>query len=107
MNKDFVPYEEALGLKALGFEETCYGFYNQDDNNKPKGFYPANGNNSAPLYQQAFRWLYEISEGSIKISYLPAEDDNQRIKRLQQGIEHLHEQIKEVIIKIEKYKQNG
>ena len=25
--KDFVPYEQALALKELGFDEPCFGFY--------------------------------------------------------------------------------
>jgi hypothetical protein len=27
MNKDFVPYEQALVLKELGFDEPCFGYY--------------------------------------------------------------------------------
>ena len=27
MNKDFVPYELAVKLKELGFDEPCFGFY--------------------------------------------------------------------------------
>lgn len=27
MNKEFVPYEQALALKELGFNETCIAFY--------------------------------------------------------------------------------
>jgi hypothetical protein len=28
MNKEFVPYEQALALKELGFNEPCFGNYN-------------------------------------------------------------------------------
>ena len=58
MEKDFIPYEQALALKELGFDEHYLGFY-----------YDEKGNvfhNSlilcyliAPLYQQAFRWFRE------------------------------------------------
>lgn len=27
MNKEFIPYEEALELKRLGFDEPCFAFY--------------------------------------------------------------------------------
>jgi hypothetical protein len=58
MNKEFVPYEEALALKELGFnEELCYGFYDEMDNNKPKAGISYGTINRAPLYQQAFRWF--------------------------------------------------
>ena len=30
MEKDFVPYEEALALKELGFDEFCIGNYADD-----------------------------------------------------------------------------
>ena len=70
MNKEFVPYEEALALRELGFNEPCLGYYNKETNwhlcwssnsvepynhNDPKYY----GNISAPLYQQAFRWFRE------------------------------------------------
>ena len=59
MTKEFVPYELAVRLKALGFNEPCIGFYNIDLNvlpiiNEP---YVTTSKDSAPLYQQAFRWF--------------------------------------------------
>jgi hypothetical protein len=65
MNKEFVPYQQALELKELGFNEPCFGkFYfnhleiggnwsNDDFKEDPDVFI------SAPLYQQAFRWFRE------------------------------------------------
>ena len=32
MNKEFIPYEQALALKELGFDEPCFGYYNIKDN---------------------------------------------------------------------------
>jgi hypothetical protein len=26
--KEFIPYEQALALKKLGFDESCLGYYN-------------------------------------------------------------------------------
>ena len=63
--KDFIPYELALELKQLGFDEPCFGRY---DGNKGKIWYemPNSGKGwipvkdvLAPLYQQAFRWFRE------------------------------------------------
>jgi hypothetical protein len=70
MNNEFIPYEQALELKELGFNEPCfYPFTNFSDlewskvdscyadfknwNDKRYGVI------SAPLYQQAFRWFRE------------------------------------------------
>jgi hypothetical protein len=30
MNKEFIPYEEALALKELGIDEPCFGHYQQE-----------------------------------------------------------------------------
>jgi hypothetical protein len=67
MNKEFIPYEQALELKELGFNEECYAKYNRKEfqHNSLGGGINYNdnsyGNNliSAPLYQQAFRWFRE------------------------------------------------
>lgn len=32
MNKEFVPYEQALALKELGFDEPCFAYYDEEDN---------------------------------------------------------------------------
>ena len=68
MNKEFIPYEQALELKELGFDEPCFGFFNKTWNKEKEILFPQyageleNWNNtqhlcSAPLYQQAFRWF--------------------------------------------------
>jgi hypothetical protein len=58
MEKEFITYELALRMKALGFDEPCFGFYDGWDNNKAiGGNYPCDGINSAPLFSQAFRWF--------------------------------------------------
>jgi len=62
MNKEFIPYEQALELKELGFNEECFGYYvgNElitsinDIFNTTEILII-----SAPLYQQAFRWFRE------------------------------------------------
>lgn len=55
----FVPYEEALALKELGFDKYCFGiFYGES---LSTDFDPAHHdiNLKCPLYQQAFRWFRE------------------------------------------------
>jgi hypothetical protein len=69
MKNEFIPYEQALALKELGFDEPCLAYYNINDeltftiivSQNTNSFWLANPNNiiSAPLYQQAFRWFRE------------------------------------------------
>ena len=59
MNKEFIPYEEALALKELGFDEDVCGYFGKE--NKLFIVTPDYGDVikllKAPLYQQAFRWF--------------------------------------------------
>jgi hypothetical protein len=65
--KDFVPYEQALALKELGFDEPCFGNYKKTHKELEKSFYCYNSDYvdynedyiAAPLYQQVFRWFRE------------------------------------------------
>jgi hypothetical protein len=89
MEKEFVPYEQALDLKELGFDEPCLlriqyssgydvftgrkfqnsiwlgnGYEADIDDKKIKYKFPYHseqkyGNLKIPLYQQAFRWFRE------------------------------------------------
>jgi len=77
MYKEFIPYEQALELKELGFDEDCLAFYilcKSENINTPllriskiesqKIIDAANNRFDAkyvlaPLYQQAFRWFRE------------------------------------------------
>jgi len=68
MEREFVPYEIALAMKDLGFDEPCFNWYGFS---KKVGDNPSSCCNSygfiqerksfcsAPLYQQAFRWFRE------------------------------------------------
>ena len=66
MNKEFVPYNEALELKQLGFNEPCFGRFDGRGKNKGKIWYemPNTGQDSipvgdvlAPTYSQCFRFF--------------------------------------------------
>jgi len=82
MTKEFIPYEQALALKELGFDDKTLksydtsvvilnGKYLLDD------WYDVSSVNAvkAPLYQQAFRWFrekfetYYTIEGSKKYGF--------------------------------------
>jgi len=69
MENEFVPYEQALDLKELGFDEPCLkgyteqskgliNFANTHTNTSVKNTLPTKPF-TAPLYQQAFRWFRE------------------------------------------------
>jgi hypothetical protein len=72
MEKEFVPYELALRLKALGFDEEC--FYVKPLKEKTEFFYTPSDYDDfpeqkelevgMPLYQQAFRWFDYSTEWS-------------------------------------------
>jgi hypothetical protein len=64
--KDFIPYEEALELKKLGFDEPCFTWY-WDDIGMYNGLELGNHNKhinyvSTPTFSQAFRFFREKYE---------------------------------------------
>jgi hypothetical protein len=78
MESLFVPYEIALALKELGFDEPCFGSYNGQGNYiGEEGKMNSNCNKlgmngaycTVPLYQQCWRWfrekygLYSVIDG--------------------------------------------
>ena len=71
-DKDFAPYQEALELKQLGFDEVCIYHYkknNEGEHSSHPTFemltpFGKNHNTlesrvSAPTYSQSFRWFRE------------------------------------------------
>ena len=63
MEKDFIPYEQALALKELGFDEPCLAGWSHPFEHNPEGYLNLDQEGEhdfeAPLYQQAFRWFRE------------------------------------------------
>ncbi len=71
LNKEFVPYEQALALKELGFDEECIAIYTTYSTVTQKNYkkgpalsivrqksqFTQKAAIKAPLYQQAFRWF--------------------------------------------------
>ena len=71
--KDFIPHNEALALKELGFDEEKLMMYS------PKGVlweYSSDGV-IAPLYSQAFRWFRE--KHKLDSSYGTTSDYDEKI----------------------------
>jgi len=70
MKNEFTPYDRALKLKQLGFDEPCFVLYKASNSNQlayaPHGITTNSqlsqgdpNNIAAPLFQQAFRWFRE------------------------------------------------
>ena len=62
MNKEFVPYDQAVALKQLEFDEPCFSVYYNGEYHEhgiQNQFLHEKNECSAPLYQQAFRWFRE------------------------------------------------
>jgi len=63
MTKEFLPYDRALKLKELGFDEPCLDFYDDNQelfyNHENKEKIHIGDSVKAPLFQQAFRWFRE------------------------------------------------
>jgi hypothetical protein len=63
MTKEFLPYDRALKLKQLGFEEPSLDFYDDNQelfyNHENKEKIHIGDSVKAPIFQQAFRWFRE------------------------------------------------
>jgi hypothetical protein len=87
MEKEFIPYKEALALKELGFDEPCFAYYQKSSvigNNTilPINFRDKTSNfndyeysklgvpfYSAPTFSQSFRWFREKHDLFISIDH--------------------------------------
>lgn len=70
MKKQYVPYPIAIEMKAFGFDEECYAYYDKNGEAHEFAYYDLDRTNStlqsdyggdkdctAPLWQQALEWL--------------------------------------------------
>ena len=85
MEKEFIPYEQAVVLKELGFDEPCLGLYypngkfnikeqnglncDSDKNSYLDSLENSAGFCTAPLYQQAFRFFREKYKSNFIIGF--------------------------------------
>lgn len=89
LHYEFVPYEESLALKELGFDEPCFKKYiagclwNSPTTSEIYENIHSNSSDClAPLYQQAFRWLYQKLDIEKGIMPLDAESQQLLLKEL-------------------------
>jgi hypothetical protein len=94
MEKEFIPYEIALALKELGFDEPCFARYYSSEPHNIQYFQPNYAKNfnekqflnnkeiilyhSAPTFSQAFRWFrekYNLKGFVSPVEYLDGTDD--------------------------------
>lgn len=71
MSKEFIPYEQALELKELGFDEQCFGHFSHYLNEEIL----TENIVSAPLYQQAFRWFRDTKLSDSCVCRYQSRDD--------------------------------
>ena len=78
MEKEFLPYKEALELKELGFDEPCFGFHSKIHGlmmvktSGSSSLYKDAGECLAPTYSQAFRWFREKHNIHAEITWSPS-----------------------------------
>jgi len=89
MNNEFIPYAEALALTELGFNEPCFATIDQTEFIHIKGTkYPIRGamvylDIDAPLYQQAFRWLYkQLGRDGFGLMPIDVDKCNRELRQL-------------------------
>jgi hypothetical protein len=93
MDKEFIPYTEALALKELGFDESCFAIWSGIDElnfsvtdtirlyssafsingNQSSKFYINDFNSlrvAAPTFSQAFRWFREKYDIQLGICHI-------------------------------------
>tara|TARA_R110000851_G_scaffold257885_1_gene410328 strand:- start:527 stop:925 length:399 start_codon:yes stop_codon:yes gene_type:complete len=106
MEKQFIPYKEALVLKELGFNVLCptkYGmtslklydnwkpFKNSDDLYDDKHF--CNDMVAAPLYQQAFRWFREKHDLYSNVYVMPSDHWNISVNKGRKKTSNIYDDI--------------
>ena len=64
VDKEFIPYLEALALKELGFNEPCFRYWKAEgwiikEETRTDGYTHADQVCAAPTYSQSIRWFRE------------------------------------------------
>ena len=98
MENEFVPYELAVKLKALGFDESCCAFYEEErvvtkpemvddkDQYRVSGWRTCKNSEvpehyfAAPTFSQAFRWL--LNRHNLYGIIIPTETMNWTFKTM-------------------------
>jgi hypothetical protein len=71
MEKEFIPYEQALALKDLGFSKACLAWYDTKHSALSIGESWRSFNSSVftPTFSQAFKWFREKYDVYFNIDY--------------------------------------
>lgn len=108
MDKEFCTYSQALRLKVLGFDESCFGLYEGGK----IGYSWATSNSivtpidcrcnskfviniltedccTAPTFSQAINFLYICSNKQIDIELKASDTYEERLRKIDQGCEDL------------------
>jgi hypothetical protein len=60
IEKEFIPYQQSIDMKTLGFNRPCFGTYhNEDYLDLDLARYNSDYCVLAPTFSQAFRWIRE------------------------------------------------
>lgn len=97
MEKEFCTYNQALRLKALGFDEPCFGLWNINNGKHQVDVigtckYSKNFKYRevlAPTFSQAINFLYICSNKQIDIELKASDTYEERLRKIDQGCEDL------------------
>jgi len=85
MEKEFIPYEQALALKELGFDESTYTWRQHGNGisgnvEGKRDYYNRKGDVyvALPLYSQSFRWFREKYNLYVCIERVEYIDSNEK-----------------------------
>ena len=83
MEKEFIPYQIAVDIKSIGFDEPCFGAWVNNElfiteNENPKIQSLSINQCTAPLYQQAFRFFREKYNLHSTIALISNSDTERR-----------------------------
>jgi hypothetical protein len=96
MEKEFVPYELAVKLKELGFDEPCFGYYTElkDFVMRPhlRQQDCIEGKFLAPTWQSAFRWFREKYQLHSTITSISQESWQWHIQKPGQQLGKLYDE---------------
>ena len=86
MKEVFVTYKMAVAMRALGFNDPCFGYYVFNSNeikyhSEPKWKSKRLDYIQAPTYQQVCDWLYKVSGGRLIVYYTPSDSEEIRIEK--------------------------
>ena len=76
MTKEFVPYQESLELKELGFDEPCFATFNGETLDMSLQIPSDDYFTKAPTFSQAFRWFREKYKLHHSIDYECSQHDH-------------------------------